>query len=213
MDSREYFDRVAPRWDTMRQALFSERVREKAYTVAGLKEGQLAVDVGAGTGLLTEGLLQRGLSVIAVDLSEAMLAELKQKLADPDGLDCRVGKAEHLPVDENAADHVFGNMVLHHVGEPSTAIQEMVRALKPGGKLVLTGMGEHPFEFLRTEQHDRWLGFRRDDVRRWFLAAGLLQVTVDCVGECCCAASEGTGEVASGTLFVAAGTKADGQAL
>jgi hypothetical protein len=87
----------------------------------------------------------------------------------------------------------------------------MMRALKPGGKLVLTDMDEHSFEFLRTEQHDRWLGFRRDDVRQWFLDAGLLQVMVDCVGESCCAASESTAEVASVTLFVAVGTKSDDQ--
>jgi ubiquinone/menaquinone biosynthesis C-methylase UbiE len=191
----------------MRRAFFSERVREKAYTVAGVEVGKLAVDVGAGTGFLTEGLLHQGLRVIAVDPSEAMLAAMRKKLADRDALDCRVGTAERLPVTHGVADYVFGNMVLHHVDEPSAAIREMVRALKPGGKLVLTDMDEHPFEFLRTEQHDRWLGFRRDDIRQWFLDAGLIQVLVDCVGENCSAASEGTGETASVSLFVAVGTK------
>lgn len=206
MDSLDYFDRVAPEWDTMRQALFSERVREKAYFVAGIEEGQLAVDVGAGTGFMTEGLLQRGLHVIAVDPSEAMLAKMRFKFAGLDGLDCRLGTAEQLPVTGGTAGYVFGNMVLHHVDDPPAAIQEMVRALRPGGKLVLTDMDEHPFEFLRTEQHDHWLGFRRDDVRKWFLDAGLLQVMVDCVGESCCSDSESGSQRATVTLFVAAGT-------
>jgi hypothetical protein len=61
-------------------------------------------------------------------------------------------------------------------------------------------MDEHSFEFLRSEQHDRWLGFRREDVRQWLLDAGLQQVMVDCVGESCGAASV--------SLFVAAGEKA-----
>jgi len=68
-------------------------------------------------------------------------------------------------------------------------------------------MDEHSFEFLRTEQHDRWLGFRREDVRQWLLGAGLQQVLVDCVGEKCCAASECGGDVASVSLFVAVGEK------
>jgi ubiquinone/menaquinone biosynthesis C-methylase UbiE len=145
VSSQAYFDQVASEWDTMRQAFFSEGVREKAYTVAGVEAGHLAADVGAGTGFLTEGLLQRGLRVIAVDPSEAMLAEMRNKFAGLDELDCRVGAAERLPIPDSAVDYVFGNMVLHHVEEPPAAIREMVRTLKPGGRLVLTDMDEHSF--------------------------------------------------------------------
>jgi len=74
-------------------------------------------------------------------------------------------------------------MCLHHVENPLAAIKEMRRILKRGGKLVITDMDEHQFEFLRAEQHDRWLGFKREDVKRWFLEAGLKNVTVNAAGE------------------------------
>lgn len=73
MSSKIYFKEVANLWDTMRTGFFSEAVREKAYDMAAVKEGQLAADIGAGTGFVTDGLLQMGLKVIAVDQSEEML--------------------------------------------------------------------------------------------------------------------------------------------
>lgn len=207
MSSKDYFDQVAPQWDSLRQAFFSDRVREKAYAVVGVREGAVAADIGAGTGFMTEGLLRRGLQVIAVDPSQAMLAEIERKFAAAEGIECRLGEADRLPIPDETVDYVFANMVLHHVEKPPQAIKEMVRILKPGGRLVATDLDEHHFEFLQTEQHDRWLGFRREDVRRWFIEAGLTDVAVDCVGEDCCAQSSSGTEHASVSIFVAWGEK------
>jgi ubiquinone/menaquinone biosynthesis C-methylase UbiE len=60
MASREYFDSIAIEWDTMQRSLFSEKVREKAFTLADVKEGKLAADIGAGAGFITEGLVKKG---------------------------------------------------------------------------------------------------------------------------------------------------------
>ena len=65
--SREYFDLVASKWDEMRRSFFSEEVREGAYRAAGLVPGRVAADIGCGTGFITEGLLEKGMKVIAVD--------------------------------------------------------------------------------------------------------------------------------------------------
>jgi hypothetical protein len=40
----------------------------------------------------------------------------------------------------------------------------MARALKPGGTLVIADADCHTHEWLRTEQHDQWLGFARADI-------------------------------------------------
>jgi SAM-dependent methyltransferase len=82
----------------------------------------------------------------------------------------------------------------------------MARILKPGGRLVITDLDRHDFDFLRTEHCDRWMGFDRPDVGRWFTETGLVDVKIDCVGENCCAASQsGCGEAAV-SIFVASGT-------
>ncbi|WP_160673742.1 class I SAM-dependent methyltransferase [Clostridium sp. C8-1-8] len=207
MDSKLYFKEVANQWDNMREEFFTEEVRDKAYEVAEVKNGELAADIGAGTGFITEGLLKKGLKVIAVDRSEEMLEEIKKKFNSFGDVECRQGEAEKLPVESEAVDYAMANMFLHHVEEPLATIKEMVRIIRPGGKLVVTDLDEHKFDFLVTEQHDRWMGFDRKAIENWFIEAGLKNVFVDCVGGNCCAASSCGCEKASISIFVAYGEK------
>lgn len=207
MSSKDYFEKVADQWDQLRESFFSDKVRKVAVTKADILPGKLAADIGAGTGFITEELVQNGLRVIAVDQSEAMLEEMKKKFRQFDSIEYRLGEFNNLPIEDDRLDYVFANMYLHHVEFPLVAIEEMTRVLKPGGKIVITDMDEHNFEFLRKEQHDRWLGFKREDIKRWFNEAGLKNVTVDCMEQDCCADSVEGSEKASVSLFVAYGEK------
>ena len=207
IDSKAYFDRVAEKWECMRKSFFPNEVRDTALEVADVMPGTLAADIGAGTGFVTEGLLLRGVRVIAVDQSQAMLDELKRSLNIFDGLICRHGWAEELPIPDSTVDYVFANMSLHHVEHPDVAIQEMTRILKFGGKLVITDLDEHNAAFLKREHHDRWMGFDHSDVATWFSDAGLTDVLVRDVGHNCCAESEECSETADISIFVASGVK------
>ncbi len=208
--SKAYFEDVAGSWDGMRQGFFPSSVRDCALDVARVRAGAVAADIGAGTGFMTEALVVRGLRVVAVDQSPKMLAVLAGKLAEAADVQCRVGTAERLPVADASMDHVFANMYLHHVEDPAGAIAEMTRIAKPGGTLVVTDVDSHDHEFLRTEHHDRWMGFERDHVRRWFEDAGLEGIRIECVGAECRATSE-EGEGARICIFVASGTRAVGR--
>ena len=207
MESRQYFDTVATQWDNLRGGFFSEAVRERAFDAAGAVAGKIAADIGAGSGFITEGLLKRGLRVIAIDRSGAMLGEMKKKFGPGSAVEYRVGEAESLSLDDGSVEYVFANMCLHHVESPPAAIREMTRILKPCGRLVITDLDRHDFDFLRTEHCDRWMGFDRPDVARWLAEAGLVDVKIDCVGENCCAASQGGCGEAAVSIFVASGMK------
>jgi ubiquinone/menaquinone biosynthesis C-methylase UbiE len=207
MNSKKYFEKVASQWDEMRQSFFSDNVREKALTAASIQVGQLTADIGAGTGFITEGLVQNGLKVIAVDQSLAMLDEMKKKFCRFDTINYRLGEFDNLPIQDEFVDAIFSNMYLHHVESPQVAIKEMVRVLKSGGKIVITDIDVHEYDFLREEHNDRWLGFKREDIRKWFTEAGLRNVQIDCVGEDCCAESDSGNKKASVSIFIASGTK------
>jgi len=207
MNSKKYFEKVASQWDQMRKSFFSDNVRDEALAAANVKTGQLAADIGAGTGFVAEALVQKGLKVIAIDQSLAMLEEMKKKFDRFDMIDYRIGESDNLPIPDETVDAIFSNMYLHHVESPLVAILEMVRVLKTGGKIVITDMDVHEYEFLRKEHNDRWMGFKREDIRKWFAEAGLRNVQMDCVGEDCCAESDCGNKKASVSIFMACGTK------
>lgn len=206
-ESKKYFDKVASNWDNMRTDFFPDNVRLVAYETAQIEEGKIAADIGAGTGFITEGLIQKNAKVIAVDQSKEMLNLLKNKFSNYTDLKCIQGVGENIPIEDNTVDYVFANMFLHHVENPSIVIKEMERILKPGGKLVLTDLDEHNFEFLKTEQYDVWMGFNRTQIIKWFEAAGLKKVSVNCVGNNCCADSKCGCSKANISIFVAYGEK------
>jgi ubiquinone/menaquinone biosynthesis C-methylase UbiE len=204
--SRKYFSEVASRWDELRSGYFSESVRDKAISLSGARRGKLAVDVAAGTGYVTEGLVRAGLRVIAVDDSPEMLAEARRRVGSRRGVEFRLGSAEQLPLNAESADYIFANMLLHHTESPGAVLREMTRVLRPGGRVVATDLDKHGFAFLSTEQHDRWLGFDRAAVQGLFADAGLKGVKVVGLDEKCCATST-RGERADVSIFAAIGTK------
>jgi ubiquinone/menaquinone biosynthesis C-methylase UbiE len=206
-DGVGYFDKVARRWDAMRQSYFSERVRDLALSEANVQRGKLAADVGAGTGFITTELISQGLRVLAIDESLSMLRVLGSKTLGVADL-CRcIGSAERLPIRNCAVDYVFANMCLHHVSNPPAAIGEMARILKKGGTLVITDLDAHAFKFLTQERTDRWMGFKRPDMRVWFARAGLEDVTVSDTGERAQVPSDLTNDCADVSIFMARGEK------
>lgn len=208
--SEGYFDKVAEAWEAMREGFFPDELAVSALERASLRPGALAVDVGAGSGFLTRRLLARGLRVIAVDRSEAMIEQL-QKLPQGEGvLEAIKAEATNLPLPSRIADYVFANMCLHHVEEPEAGIREMVRVLSPGGRLVITDLDRHEHDFLLEEHQDRWPGFLREEIRDWFLAAGLEDVAVGCTGWDCCTDARSGLESAQISIFAASGTRPAG---
>ena len=208
MSSTVYFNQIADQWDAMRQNFFPDAVREATLAAANAQPGDRAADIGAGSGFITEVLLNAGLTVAAVDPSEPMLAIMREKFGANDRLELHLGTAEPIPLPDASVNYTFANMCLHHVETPPNAIREMARILRPGGKLIITDLDPHTFRFLVEEQHDRWMGFDRAEITRWFVNAGLTEVTVTSVGSNCCADSECGTQRAAVSIFIAVGVKA-----
>lgn len=122
---------------------------------AGGLSGRIVVDLGAGTGIASNVLAQRGATVIAVEPSLAMLGVLRS--AHP-ALDVVAGRAENLPLRSHAADLVTCAQAWHWV-EPVTSAIECRRALRPGGQLALwSNVSDSGAAWLQEIQREVGLG-------------------------------------------------------
>ena len=211
--SADYFENVASQWDSLRSSYFTEEVRNAALAKAHLHPGMVVGDVGAGTGFMTAGLAPLVKQVYVFDGSPAMLDVARTNLAHFANIIYQPADGLSLPLPDDSLDAVFANMYLHHCPDPLAAIREMVRILRPGGRLVLTDLDAHPYEWLKTEMADVWQGFEREQMRAWLRDAGLVNRMVDCTGADCCAKShdpalaDAAESQAQIGVFIAVGTK------
>lgn len=96
-------------------------------------DARRVLDIGAGTGALSGGLLALGLEVIAVEPDPQMRRVLAERMPSAD---VRAGSAEQIPVESGTVDAVLGAQMWHWV-DPFPATTEVARVLRPGGTFGL----------------------------------------------------------------------------
>ncbi len=127
-----FFDAVA--WIYDRIVRIDDAKHIERYMVQGS-----VVDLGGGTGRVLEKLEGNYLGIV-VDPSEGMLEVAKRK-----GLLCIRAKAERLPMKTSSIDNVIVVDAFHHFEDQKQALEECVRILRRGGKLILREPNiEHP---------------------------------------------------------------------
>jgi len=169
-----------------------KRLKQVILAQLELGSGVHLLDVGCGTGDDVRALVQvmgaHGRSV-GVDASTVMIAEAQHRHAAP-GLPLAflVGNAQHLAFADASFDRCRAERVLMHLEHPEQALAEMVRVVRPGGKIVVFDMDwgmafvDSPYqETTRTilqafsdGMHHGWMG---RSLPRLFQAVGLGEVT------------------------------------
>jgi demethylmenaquinone methyltransferase/2-methoxy-6-polyprenyl-1,4-benzoquinol methylase len=153
------FDRVARGYDVTNTVLslgqdrFWRRVAVKA---AHPVQGEVALDVAAGTGMLAHELRRSGATVVALDLSRNMLgfgAERERSGRVPGkgaaGLLWCNGDAVRLPLADGSVDVVTIAFGLRNLGDPRAGLAEFARVTRPGGRLVVLEFSSPPNALLR----------------------------------------------------------------
>ncbi len=109
---------------------------EQLQLVGSLEHGATVADIGAGTGLLTKGLLLRGYSVIAVEPNAEMRAAADGLLASFARYMSADGTAEHLPLPDSSVDLITAAQAFHWF-DANAARSEFLRVLRPGRSVAL----------------------------------------------------------------------------
>lgn len=110
--------------------------------LAGLKEGDVVVDLGSGAGFdcfLASSLVGAGGKVIGVDMTPEMIDKARG-IAKRDGInnvEFRLGEIENLPIANNSVDVVISNCVVNLSANKPRVLKEIHRVLKPGGKVAI----------------------------------------------------------------------------
>ncbi|MBT9315429.1 class I SAM-dependent methyltransferase [Leptothoe spongobia] len=122
-------------WDTDRyqnQHSFVWHYGTALMDLLNPQPGEQILDLGCGTGQLTQALAETGAAVHGLDADVAMVATAQEKYPH---LSFAVADARNFQVTQSV-DSIFSNAVLHWVKPPEQAVQAIANALKPGGKFV-----------------------------------------------------------------------------
>jgi ubiquinone/menaquinone biosynthesis C-methylase UbiE len=174
--AEQYFRDNAAQWSAIR-SLHVDEAQVEATVLRLLSDAPIndLLDIGTGTGRLLEVLAPHVRRGLGVDLSRDMLSIARANLERANIRHCQVRQADMyaLPLDTASVDAAVIHQVLHFADEPQKAIQEAVRVLKPGGRLVIIDFAPHDLEDLRARHAHRRLGFSDAELRGWCTAAGL----------------------------------------
>jgi ubiquinone/menaquinone biosynthesis C-methylase UbiE len=168
-----------------------DRVLDLVLPAGGVLE---ALDIGCGTGFLTLELAFRGHRVTGIDFAPAMIAEAGKK-----AVECQLpisfaeADAEQLPFATGSFDMAVSRHLLWTLPHPDTAIDEWVRVLRPGGRLIVVESqavvtaSPEPLDNARRSAEYAAIGNRlpfvggwpRDETEKLFAAHRLLNVGSD----------------------------------
>ncbi|PIG94276.1 class I SAM-dependent methyltransferase [Gloeocapsopsis sp. IPPAS B-1203] len=133
---RTYYDNIAQIYDQTRWLTPSvaEEVVDFIINLTGATFETSFLEPGVGTGLNVLPLVKRGYSVTGIDVSEAMLAQFRQKLYEiHTNLNLIHADASQLSFPDNSFDVVLTVHMLHGIGNWKAFLDDITRVLKPGG--------------------------------------------------------------------------------
>jgi len=129
------FDRAAAYYDETR-GLPDDAVREQTVLLRNELRGRgRALEIGVGTGQVSLPLADAGIPIVGLDLSEPMLRVLTQK-ARSRSMPLVLGDATRLPFADAAFGAGVARWVFHLIAAWRTALEELVRVVRPGGVLL-----------------------------------------------------------------------------
>jgi ubiquinone/menaquinone biosynthesis C-methylase UbiE len=137
---RALFDGTAERYEVSRPG-YPAHVVDFVTATAGLSPGAAVLEVGCGTGQLTERLASSGFRLTAIDIGASMIAAARQRLAGAE-VSFQVTSFEDLAAVDASFDLVISSAAFHWI-DPEVAFSKSARLLRPGGWLALLGTEEH----------------------------------------------------------------------
>jgi ubiquinone/menaquinone biosynthesis C-methylase UbiE len=156
-------------WESPAGKKRAERRAQYFIQLAKARTGDKILEIGCGTGLFTRKFYDatRG-DITAIDISEDLLTEARKLLPEAN---FKVDNAMALSFQDHSFDVVYGSSVLHHL-EFDAALGEIMRVLKPGGRMIFAEPNMYNPQILIQKNIPfvkKWLGDSPDEtaIVRW----------------------------------------------
>ncbi len=181
--AKEHFDEKAATWDDdPDKARQSGEVAAAVVAAAEPTTGERLLEYGAGTGLVTQALLDRvpGLRVTLADNSTGMREAVARKVeggALPAGTRTWDLDLEGDPAPDERFDLVVSSMVMHHVKQLDRVLGGFATLLDPGGRLCIADL-DHEDGSFHDHDFDGHHGFHRSELAASLEGAGFTDVRV-----------------------------------
>jgi ubiquinone/menaquinone biosynthesis C-methylase UbiE len=159
------FEQVAEEYDRARLG-YSAEIVDAACAIAGLGPGSPVLEIGCGTGKLTELLAARSLSVEAVDPGAPMVEVARRRVGSDADVTFRIGRFEDVELPRGTFAAAFSATAFHWV-DPEVGWAKVADVLRPGGIFaLLTYTGFSPLD---EQIHAVWTDVDAETGERWAL--------------------------------------------
>jgi len=165
-----------------------------AFLLPHLESGMRLLDVGCGPGSITLGLAKyvAPAEVVGIDTASEVLATARELRGDTPNVRFEEASVYALPYETDSFDVAYAHQVLQHLADPSAALGEMRRVVRPGGLVAARDSDYQTMvSWPRSEAIEEWRALYTAVVRRngadanagrripsWFARAGLDALTV-----------------------------------
>ncbi len=150
-----------------------------------LHSGERLLDIGCGTGVLLEAIEKRYPDTIltGVDPTQEMLDIAARRLSKKTHIE--QSWAEKLSFDDEMFDLIVSCNMFHYIRQPKVALSEMMRVLKPAGRLVITDWCHDYFAcqicdlFLQVFNRAHFKTYRREECYKLISSSGFDEIKID----------------------------------
>lgn len=139
ISSMEHYNALAKGYDE----LYGEEQRRKIDFILkefDLKDKNIILDIGCGTGLLLEKIYDKNKVFVEVDISEKMLKKIWKEFKDEPNVLLVQADADNLPLRSKIFETTFAITLIQNLPNPKMTLQEIKRVSKKGAHIIASGL-------------------------------------------------------------------------